>query len=72
MKFVEFVFEIVGGEILDRFRIDQRAMRQHERQLKRFALGKAPGRGAGHRPNDIGDTVARLIEKVRRRTAELH
>ena len=72
MKFAEFVLEIVGGEILDRLRIDQRAMRRHERQLERFGLGEKSGRGAGHRPDDIGDAVARLIEKVGRRAAELH
>ena len=72
MNLAEFVSQIGGGKILDRFRIDQRAMRQHERQLERFDLGKPPGRGARHGPDDIGDTIARLIEQMRRRAAELH
>ena len=72
MKLAEFVLQIGGGEILERFRIDQRAMRQHERQLECFALGEPPGRGARHGPDDIGDTITRLVEQMRRRAAELH
>ena len=72
MNFTEFVAQIGAGKILDRFGIDQRAMRQHKRQFESFDFAKASRRAAGHGPDDIGKPVARLIEQLRRRAAELH
>ena len=68
----KLVRQVCGGVVLDRLRIDQRSACRHERQLERFDFGKAAGRVARRCPHDIGQAVARLIEKLRRRAAKLH
>ena len=68
----EFVLQIDRGEIGQRLGADQRTARRHERQIEHFDLGKAPGREHRRGPDDVGVAVARLIEQVRRRAAELH
>ena len=45
---------------------------RHPRQFEHLGLGVAAGGIGGNGPDDVGDAVARLVEQLRRRAAELH
>ena len=72
LHFAEFLDQMLFAKFLQRAGIGDGAARGEEGQLKRFNAREAAGRIAGQGPDDIRDTIARLIEKLRRRATKLH
>ena len=60
------------AEFLQRAGIGDSAARGEEGKFKGFNAWEAAGRIAGQGPDDIRNAIARLIEKLRRRTTKLH
>ena len=72
--------ELDALELVERVLLDvvpqRRAARlgvlRHERQLEHLGLEETAGLVRRHGPDDVGHAVARLVEELRRRAAELH
>jgi hypothetical protein len=64
--------ELVGPDVFPQCAAGALGRPGHERQFEHFDRREAPGRVAGQGPDHIGDTVAHLVDELRRRTAELH
>ncbi len=67
--------ELVEGVLLDvvpQRRAAALGVPGHERQLEYLRLDEASGLVGRYRPDDIRHAVARLVEELRRRAAQLH
>ena len=72
LHFAEFFYKMLFAIFLQRAGIGDGAARGDEGQFKGFNARKTTGRIAGQRPDNIRDTIARLIEKLRWCATKVH